>query len=174
MRRRSALALAASGGLAAGIAAALWRSADPAGEEPEAAAPDLWKMVFDGLDGKPLAMTALRGRPLVVNFWATWCPPCVAEMPLLDVFAKARAGEGWGVLALALDQMPAVRKFLAGRDWALQVALAGSDGYGLVKRLGNPVASLPFTVVYAASGAVLQRKVGAVDASWLGQVARSF
>ena len=121
----------------------------------------LWQQQFDTPDGKLLDLAALRaGGPLVVNFWATWCPPCVAELPMLDAFGKTHATRGWTVLGLAVDQPSSVRRFLASRPVGFPVGMAGLQGTDLSRALGNTQGSLPFTVVFAANGNVLHRKIG--------------
>ena len=68
-------------------------------------------------DGRPLSADALRGRVVFVNVWATWCPPCRAEMPALQQLADAYAADGVVVLGLSVDQRPAdeVDQFLTER-----------------------------------------------------------
>jgi thiol-disulfide isomerase/thioredoxin len=56
-----------------------------------------------GLDGKKVALSDFKGRPLVVNFWATWCAPCKVEMPWFEEFSKKYAADGFAVLGLADD-----------------------------------------------------------------------
>ncbi len=62
----------------------------------------LWDQSFEQVDGRALRMATFRGQPLLLNFWATWCPPCVKEMPLLDLFQQRETT--WQVLGLAIDQ----------------------------------------------------------------------
>ena len=76
----------------------------------------------------PIAIAGWRGRPLLLNFWATWCGPCVVEMPLLDRFAREQAAGGWRVLALAVDQADPVRRFVAERTLRLPVAMPAASG----------------------------------------------
>ena len=155
--------------VAAGTGTAVWRGRRAEGGAEGGA--DVWDLSFVTVDGPPLAMSTLRGRPLLLNFWATWCVPCVTEMPLLDAFAQAQSKAGWNVLALAVDSADPVRRFTAERRLRLPVALAGEDGLDLARRLGNTVGGLPFTVAFDAQGAPRQRKFGAVDQrlldSWL-------
>ncbi len=133
----------------------------------------LWSMRFPTPQGGELRMSELRGRPLIVNFWATWCPPCVREMPTLDAFQRRWAGRGWQVLGLALDNAQAVREFLGRTPVSFHIALAGMAGTELSRQLGNRTAALPFTVVLDAQGIVRHRKHGETQESELEAWARS-
>ncbi len=112
-------------------------------------------------------MGRLRGKALLLNFWATWCAPCATEMPLLDAFARTAPARGWNVLALAVDSADPVRHFLVERSLSLPVALAGADGLDLSRSLGNSVGALPFTVAFGADGQPRARKLGTLDAALL-------
>ena len=166
-RRRwlyAGVALAATGG----GAVMAWRHLQPHAQEPGPEA-DLWGQSFASLEGAPLAMAAFRGRPLLLNFWATWCPPCVEELPLLNRFYGERKAQGWQVLGVAVDQPPAVRKFLEKLPLAYPVAIATSGGMQLGRALGNLQGGLPFTVVFGAEGRIRHRKIGQVQAEDLSR-----
>jgi len=105
-------------------------------------------------------MASFAGKPLLVNFWATWCPPCVEELPMLDRFWRENAANGFQVLALAIDQPSAVRKFLQRQPLGFPVALAGLGGVELAKSLGNATGGLPFSVFFKADGSIWQQKLG--------------
>jgi thiol-disulfide isomerase/thioredoxin len=98
----------------------------------------------------------------VVNFWATWCPPCVEELPLLDRFFQENKVNGWQILGLAVDQPSAVRGFLQKLPLSFPVGMAGLAGTELSKSMGNLTGALPFTVVLGADGVIRQRKMGKV------------
>jgi thiol-disulfide isomerase/thioredoxin len=166
MRRRAAVIGAAALAVAAGAGTALWRARTRAPASPEPAT-DLWAVSFKRLDGGALALADWRGRPLLLNFWATWCAPCVTEMPLLDRFARERGPSGWRVLALAIDEAEPVRRFVGERRISLPVALAGSDGLELARSLGNDHGALPFTAVFDSSGDRVQQRLGTVSADLL-------
>ena len=108
-------------------------------------------------------MSSFKGKRLLLNFWATWCPPCVEELPLLDAFYQAQKGNGWQVLGLAVDQPSMVRRWLQTRPLSFAVGMAGLDGTELSKSLGNLAGGLPFTVVFGTSGELLVRKIGKVS-----------
>ena len=161
-QRRGVLfgAVGAAAALAGGAVA--WRRFQP-GVIEDTALTSLWALSFDTPAGEALPMMRLRGKPLLVNFWATWCPPCIEELPLLDAFYKKNAVKNWQVLGLAVDQPSAVRKFLGRLPLSFPVGLAGLDGTELAKSLGNLAGGLPFTVVLGADGQVRQRKMGRIE-----------
>jgi len=105
-------------------------------------------------------MASLRGKPLLLNFWATWCPPCIQEMPEIDRFARQFASNGWQVLGLAADQEKPVREFLGRQPVGYPIALAGFEGITLSRQLGNEAGALPFTVAFDAGGRVTHRHLG--------------
>lgn len=121
-----------------------------------------WSLNFDTPDGKNLSMSSFRGKLLLVNFWATWCPPCVEELPLLDYFYQENRDKNLQVLGLAVDQPSAVRTWLQTRPLHFAVGMAGLGGTELSKSLGNIAGSLPFTAVFSASGELLHRKIGKI------------
>ena len=167
MRRRAVwLGAAAAAGLAAGTATALHFAGDGAAA-PEADGADLWSLAFETVDGPSVRLASLRGKPLLLNFWATWCAPCVVELPLLDAFLARHAGAGWQILALAADSPEAVRSFVAARSLRLPIALAGETGLALSRQLGNSAGALPFTALFDRAGRLEARHLGVLSASIL-------
>jgi len=124
----------------------------------------LWNAEFDTPDGQILKMQNLQGRPLVINFWATWCAPCVEEMPLLDIFFRQNVAKGWQMVGLAIDQPSRVRQYLSQNAISYPIGLAGMTGTELGRLLGNEVGGLPFTVVLDGKGSLIQRKLGKLSA----------
>jgi thiol-disulfide isomerase/thioredoxin len=164
--RRALVAGVASAAALAGAGWALWRSRERA---PEPAGPVIdeaavWGMRFQRPSGGQLSMDELRGRPLIVNFWATWCAPCIKEMPEIDRFHREHAARGWQVLGLAIDSAEPVRAFLERIPVGFPVALAGLSGMELLRNLGNVAGALPFTVHYDADGRVRRRRLGETTA----------
>ena len=122
-----------------------------------------WRQRFDRPEGGEMVVEQLRGKPLLVNFWATWCPPCVEEMPLIDAFFREHGANGLQVVGLAIDQPSSVRKFLARTPVSYPIGLAGLQGTELIKQLGNTEGGLPFTLMVDANGSVAARKMGKLD-----------
>ena len=129
-------------------------------EVPSEALAVLWASEFESPSGEVLRLADFLGKPLVLNFWATWCPPCVEEMPLIDAFYRQHSAKGWQVIGLAIDQPSRVRQFLAQHSVSYPIGLAGLDGTELGKLLGNSQGGLPFTVVFDAQGQLKQQKLG--------------
>lgn len=169
-RRRLLYAGVAGAAALAGAGLGLWKWRAAGG--PGDAAAVLWPMTFDTPAGAPLVMQTLRGKPLVLNFWATWCPPCIEELPLLDAFFRENSAKGWQVVGLAIDQPSAVRKFLDRTPVSFPIALGGMGGTELGHALGNIAGGLPFTVVVGSDGAVRQRKMGRLTPADLAQWAQ--
>lgn len=151
-------------------------SAEQAGSAPLIEGDQLtaafWQQQFDTPQGTPLAWSALQGQPIVLNFWATWCPPCVKEMPELDRFHREFSAKGWKVVGLAVDGPTPVREFLTKVQVGFDIGLAGFGGTELAQTLGNTVGGLPFTVLIDAQGRVRHRIMGATDLAQLSEQAR--
>ena len=152
--------------IAAVVSGAWWRSRPPNPEIAAAQTPpiDLWALRFDQPGGGELVLADVRGKPLLLNFWATWCPPCVTEMPLLDQFYTEQRGRGWQVVGLAVDGPTPVREFLARQPMGFAIGLAGLNGIALARGLGNSSGALPFSVVFDRAGKAVRTKLGAIHA----------
>ena len=127
--------------------------------------------VFTNADGETVSLADYRGKPLLLNVWATWCPPCVAEMPMLARLAEDR--DDIEVLTVAFDEPDKARAWLAERGLALPDF--ADTGYTLTARLATPEMNqlgLPITVLYNPGGREVARVLGEVD--WDAPEARAF
>jgi thiol-disulfide isomerase/thioredoxin len=123
------------------------------------AAPDI---SFTGVDGREVTLTDFAGRPLLVNLWATWCPPCKVEMPTLDTLAKLEAGK---VTVIAIAHDPKGRKPV--RAFFDTAGIVNLEPYiDPESRLWNGLGGspkLPTTILYNSEGREVWRVVGGVE-----------
>lgn len=119
-------------------------------------------MQWPSPQGSPVVMRSFQGKPLLLNFWATWCPPCVEELPLFERFYTENAANSFQILALAIDRTDAVQAFLKKMPLSFPVAIAKAAGTQLGRALGNLAGGLPFSVLLASDGSIAQRKMGRV------------
>lgn len=118
--------------------------------------------VLADLNGSPLRLADLRGRPVIVNFWASWCGPCVDEFPMLVNAAAAHRADGLVVVGIVFrDRSEAAREFMArlGAEWptAMDPGEAVADEFGII----GP----PDTFFIDRGGVVVGRQIGQLSAS---------
>jgi thiol-disulfide isomerase/thioredoxin len=154
--------LLGAGALAAGLGLGLawWKSHAGAAVQLAEPIPGFWALQWTTPQGTPLLLQSFRGKPLLINFWATWCPPCIDELPLINAFYKQNHANGWQVIGLAIDKPASVKAFLQKTPLDFQVAVEPLNGSDLARQMGNPSGSLPFSVAISAQGEVVQRKLG--------------
>lgn len=140
---------------------------DPGLRTPAAPAPTLRPgdalpaLVLPDLQGQPLDLRQRSaGRPLLINVWASWCGPCVEEMPELARFAAAQGGSGVQVLGLALDTSEDVHRFLQRVPVDYPIVLETPGPRDASVRLGNAQGLLPYSVLFDAQGHMVKAKLG--------------
>jgi thiol-disulfide isomerase/thioredoxin len=123
-------------------------------------------------DGKPVPLAELKGKLVVLNFWATWCGPCRMEIPHLIEAQEKYGPHGIVFMGAAVeDNADSVRDF--GKTYGINytVAMAGKDqGIALLRALGNKIAGLPFTIVLDRQGNVIAIKRGIMTPARLQQI----
>ena len=112
------------------------------------------------VSGTPVDLARFGGRPLLINVWASWCGPCVEEMPALTAFADAQGATGVQVLGLALDTPEGVRDFLTRIPVAYPIVLDTPGPADASVRLGNAQGLLPYSVLVDAQGRIVKQKLG--------------
>jgi thiol-disulfide isomerase/thioredoxin len=127
-----------------------------------ASQPDpFFQNAFTDLKGESVNFSSYLGQPVVLNFWATWCPPCVKEMPDLDQLQKKHSGIRF--VGVAVDTSSNVQRFVEKVRVDYPLLVAGHGGIKLMRDLGNSNGGLPFTVVFNAQGLALTRILGVVN-----------
>ena len=121
----------------------------------------LYDARLPGLDGQEFLLNALKGRPLVVNFWATWCAPCVQEMPYLDSMAKELPEIVF--VGIGIDTAQNIAQFVAKLPVSYRLLVAGHAGIAMVRELGNSAGGLPFTLLFDANGSIFDSILGQVE-----------
>jgi len=116
---------------------------------------------FQDLDGETFELSTLVGRPVLANFWASWCPPCVREMPDLDALHRQHPEVAF--LGLAIDTRANVERFMEKVRVSYPVLLTGTQGIPLMRELGNKGGGLPFTALFDARGRSAGVILGEVD-----------
>lgn len=112
------------------------------------------------LDGKPVRLAELRGKLVLLNFWATWCAPCREEMPALSKWQETYGRQGLRVIGVSMDDdAAAVREFLRQHPVAYPIVMGDAR---LAEQLGG-VLGLPLSYVIDAQGRVIARHQGLVD-----------
>lgn len=141
---------------------------------PTAPADWVFELRFPDAQGNPVGLDTVRGRYTVVNFWATWCPPCIEEMPELSRFHEQFSSRNIKVIGLAVDSPSNVREFLSKRSFSYPLLVTGGAGSELAKKLGNSVEALPYTVMIDENSRVINQKVGKLSEkdllSWTTQL----
>ncbi len=173
-RRRRNVLLA--GGVAA-LAAALggvagWQRLRPGAAADDAVALLLGQTLPDA-SGAPLPLARFAGRPLVVNFWATWCPPCIEEMPELSDLHRELAPRGLQMIGIGIDTHAKIAEFAAKSPVSYPLVVAGMGGTEIGRRFGNQAGMLPFTVLIGRDGRIAHRLLGRVDIARLRVMAEA-
>ena len=112
--------------------------------------------------GKPEPLSQWKGKPLIVNFWATWCGPCVEEMPELNALRAELVKKDIHVIGIGIDSQDAIAKFAAKYKITYPLYVAGTDGTALLRQFGNAAGGLPFTVLIGADGQVKKSYLGSI------------
>ena len=115
---------------------------------------------FTDAAGKPVNLAALRGKTVVINFWSTWCPPCVEEMPMFSEVQTAYKDKNVVFVGIAADQADNVKTFLQKTPVNYPIAVGGQPAFELSQALGNRHDAVPFTLMINAKEGITSRHFG--------------
>ena len=167
----------ALGALAAGLVVALHAPTPTPGPEQQLVPTSLLATEWKDLDGQPQSLAQFKGKLLVLNFWATWCAPCVDEMPDLQRIQAEYAARGVVIVGMGIDAVPAMRRFRDEHKLDFTLLATASGGTEIARELGNASGALPFTVLIDGEGRIAQRRLGRISAAelrlWLDAKLRS-
>lgn len=113
--------------------------------------------------GQRRRLSEWRGKLVIVNYWASWCPPCIEEMPMLDRYAKTHADRDVVVLGIAEDDPDAVQSFLLRHPVDYPILIGAGQFPGSSMQLGNSRGVLPYTAVLGSDGTLVDRHAGLLD-----------
>ena len=134
-----------------------------------AAGPGILAARFPDLQGREQALAQWRGKVMVVNFWATWCPPCRQEIPAF-IRVQRNYADRVAFVGIAIDEAEQVRAFADELGINYPVFIGSSDAIELARSAGNAGGGLPFTVILDRHGQVAATRLGAMSESRLQQI----
>ncbi len=166
------LAGAAALALALGYGVGHWYLRAPEPVAP-ASPPPATTLRLPDIHGAPRALADWRGQVVLVNFWATWCPPCREEIPLLVDAQRRHGGSGFQVVGVALDDRQAVAAYGAQMHINYPLLVGEDAVLSAMAELGNPSGALPYSVFLDPQGRPVVRKIGAFRANELDREVRA-
>ena len=157
--------------LATGMLTSNWISKTGLASDPSIKA--FFANPWQTADGKAANSENWRGKVLVINFWASWCPPCVEEMPALDQIAKEYVDKNVLIVGIGIDSPSNIREFLQKTPVSYPIVIGGLEGSSLSKQMGNSQGALPYTVILNSSGKAIYTKLGKISEDEIRKVIKS-
>jgi len=136
---------------------------NPVNTKVEMSSAPLFNTPLTDLQGTQQNLSQYKGKIIVVNFWATWCPPCREEMPELSQLQSEYKNRNVVVLGIAEDEMPLVKEYLQSSPVTYPIFIAENEGMNLGANLGNDKGVLPYTVIIGADGSMIETFYGKIS-----------
>jgi thiol-disulfide isomerase/thioredoxin len=168
------LSLIGLGSLLLGLGASYWLSSNPSQSSSASSQAAIYQE-FLAVDwkketGESANTEAWKNKILIINFWASWCPPCVEEMPMLSAFNQKIDSNTVQMVGIGIDSPSNLRQFLEKATVSYPILLGGLEGSDWMKRLGNLQGALPYTVILNPDGKILLTKLGKISEKELESV----
>lgn len=119
------------------------------------------------LSGQPHSIHEWQGKIRIINFWATWCPPCLKEMPEFNELQKKYADKNVQFIGIALDDVEPVKAFITAKNIQYPILIGADQGIKLAHNLGNLVDTVPFTLVADKNGRIVKTYMGELKSDQL-------
>ncbi len=147
-----------------------WLLSAPAQQTTSTSPVLLPEFTLSDLSGRQHSIKEWQGKVLVINFWATWCPPCLKEMPEFEAMQKEYSQKGLQFIGVAIDDAEPVKDFIANKKITYPILLGQDSGTQLAHSLGNIVNTVPFTVIVDKKGQVVKTHMGELSRSALLEI----
>lgn len=125
---------------------------------------------FTELDGKKADFAQWKGKVLVVNFWATWCPPCRKEIPEFIKMQQKYKDKGLQFIGIAIDQVDKVQAYSDEMGFNYPILIGELEAAEMARQLGNRLGGLPFTVIIDRNGKVVTTELGGLTEAKLESI----
>ncbi len=132
--------------------------------------PELVDFSLPGLDDEKLKLSDWHGKIIVLNFWATWCPPCIREIPLLVKMQTIWQDQGVQFVGVAIDDKDKVQQFIQDQAINYPIMLGQMETIEIAKQMGNSHDVLPYTVIINREGSIIKTRAGEVTQTMLNDV----
>lgn len=123
----------------------------------------LMQLSMADTEGKERKLSEWQGKLILLNFWATWCPPCVSEMPELSAMQQELGKKNLQIIGIGIDSPSNIRDFSKKYQIAFPLLVGGMEGTTVSKQFGNDTGGLPFSVLIAPDGTVRKTYMGRLD-----------
>lgn len=131
-------------------------------------------MSLPDTEGKPRTLKDWPGKWLLVNFWATWCAPCMHEIPALITAQSQYEKAGLQIVGVAMDDPEAVRTLMKEKGFNYPSLVGDEAVQGIMEQFGNTLGALPYTVLIAPDGVIRYIELGGVDTAKLDGLMQRF
>ncbi|MBA2351430.1 MAG: TlpA family protein disulfide reductase [Burkholderiales bacterium] len=161
---------------AAGYFAATWRGSQPSSSTSGSGQPSsapIFAATLPDLNGNQQKIEQWRGKVLVINFWATWCPPCLEEIPEFVKLQNKYGKQGLQFVGIAIDQKDKVETFADQNGVNYPVLIGEADAIDLSRKAGNRLGALPYTLIMNRAGQVVATELGGLTEAKLERIIKA-